>query len=163
MVFLRIRRKPQYKYNKKCIKYIFMPWIMSQLWWNFWSSLNYWICLMFYIFFCFNYWNVHQKNNKHAKKQYGKTHTIFFTHIVAPKIQTELCFLYILTKSNAFITHSSARYPNPNGNKLYILTLQRMPLTIWVKTNWESVSIWFFSHVCYIYGEHFNIFKFFSW
>ena len=57
-----------------------------------------------------------QKNN--MDKFYN-----FFTEIVAPKIWTEFLFLYILTKSNTFITHSSGRYPNYNGNKLHILTL----------------------------------------
>ena len=68
--------------------------------------------------------------------------------------------LYILTKSNAFITHSSGRYPNSNGNKLYILTLLWMPLTIWAdKKLWRFFPL-FFLHACYFLDEYFNICKF---
>ena len=41
-------------------------------------------------------------------------------------------FLHILIKSNGFMT---GRYPNSNGNKLYILTLLWMTLTIWAEKN----------------------------
>ena len=54
----------------------------------------------------------------------------FFIQNVAPRIQSEFSLLYILTKSNAFIVHSSGRYTNPNVNKLHTLTILWMPLTI---------------------------------
>ena len=39
----------------------------------------------------------------------------FLLQLMHPKFELNLC---VLTKFNAFITHSSGRYPNPNGNKL---------------------------------------------
>ena len=92
-VFFRMRAKPPYKYCKKNIKYILMPWIMSLPSWNFYSCFNYLSSLLFQLFlFVFYHGNIRQKNNKHAKKQHRKTFTIFFTQIITHKIRTKICF-----------------------------------------------------------------------
>ena len=103
--------------------------------------------------------NVQHKNNKHAKKEHGKTCTFFFY----PNCSTQNSnwILYILTKSNVFITHFLCRYPNSNGNKLYIYPNPIMDAfnNLGEKILWKFFHVVFF-HLCSFSGKHFNSCKF---
>ena len=146
-VFLRKPAKPPGKYSKSNIKYTLMPWII-------WIYLRE-ICLLnlFVVltnFFGFNYWDCS------PGKKIDRNLNIFFNPNSCT--QNSNWILYILTKSNTFITHSWV-----------ILILMEISCFIPIMKAFNNLGEkkncekFFFLHVYYFSVEYFKSCTFFSW
>ena len=117
----------------------------------------------------YNFWNFHRKNYILAKKQHGKTFTIFFHPNCCTQNSNWICLLDILAKPNAFITHSLVILTRTEISYtyiLYILSLWWKILIIWMnKKLWKFFycKLWVFFESKWDFSMWGNIWYVFSW